>query len=166
MLFRSVHDTTQHDYPSYNGSYERSAETIKSYLEKYPTIKIALDVHRDAIQRESDLIVKPVVEINGRKAAQLMIITGCEDGTMGVPEWRQNLRFAASLQDAVEQDYPQLTRPIFFCYRKYNMDLTTGSLLLEIGSNANTLDESIYSAELIGNSLAKLLLANMEQAEE
>ena len=46
------------------------------------------------------------------------------------------------------------TRPIFFCYRKYNMDLTTGSLLLEIGSNANTLDESIYSAELIGNSLA------------
>ena len=161
-----VHDTTQHDYPSYNGSYERSAETIKSYLEKYPTIKIALDVHRDAIQRESDLIVKPVVEINGRKAAQLMIITGCEDGTMGVPEWRQNLRFAASLQDAVEQDYPQLTRPIFFCYRKYNMDLTTGSLLLEIGSNANTLDESIYSAELIGNSLAKLLLANMEQAEE
>ena len=46
------------------------------------------------------------------------------------------------------------------------MDLTTGSLLLEIGSNANTLDESIYSAELIGNSLAKLLLANMEQAEE
>ena len=62
-----VHDTTQHDYPSYNGSYERSAETIKSYLEKYPTIKIALDVHRDAIQREDDLIVKPTVEINGRK---------------------------------------------------------------------------------------------------
>ncbi len=159
-----VHDTTQHDYPSYNGSYERSAETIKSYLEKYPTIKIALDVHRDAIQRESDLIVKPVVEIDGRKAAQLMIITGCEDGTMGVPEWRQNLRFAASLQDAIEQDYPQLTRPIFFCYRKYNMDLTPGSLLLEIGSNANTLEESIYSAELVGNSLAKLLNANMESA--
>lgn len=159
-----VHDTTQHDYPSYNGSYERSAETIKSYLEKYPTIKIALDVHRDAIQRESDLIVKPVVEIDGRKAAQLMIITGCEDGTMGVPEWRQNLRFAASLQDAIEQDYPQLTRPIFFCYRKYNMDLTPGSLLLEIGSNANTLEESIYSAELIGSSLAKLLNANREPA--
>ena len=161
-----VHDTTQHDYPSYNGSYERSAETIKSYLEKYPTIKIALDVHRDAIQREDDLIVKPTVEINGRKAAQLMIITGSDDGTMNVPEWRENLLFAASLQDAIEQDTPELTRPIFFCYRKYNMDLTTGSLLLEVGSNANTLDESVYTAELVGKSLARMLNENREASPE
>lgn len=152
-----IHDTTQHDYPSYNGSYERSAETIKSYLEKYPTIKVVLDVHRDAIQREEDLIVKPTVEIDGKKAAQLMIITGSDDGTMNVPEWRQNLRFAAQVQNAIEEDYPQLTRPIFFCYRKYNMDLTTGSLLFEVGSNANTLDESIYTAQLVGKSLARLL---------
>lgn len=161
-----VHDTTQHDYPSYNGSYERSAETIKSYLEKYPTIKIALDVHRDAIQREDDLIVKPTVEVNGRKAAQLMIITGSDDGTMNVPAWRENLRFAASLQDAVEQDTPELTRPIFFCYRKYNMDLTTGSLLLEVGSNANTLDESVYTAELVGKSLARMLSENRGESPE
>ncbi len=153
-----VHDRTQHDYPSYNGSYERSAETIDSYLEKYPSIKIALDVHRDAIQREADLIVKPTVEINGKKAAQLMIITGSEDGTMGVPNWEENLRFAASLQNAIEEDWPQLTRPIFFCYRKYNMDKTNGSLLLEMGSNANTLEESIYTAQLVGQSLARLLL--------
>ena len=62
-----IHDRTQHDYPSYNGAYERSAETIKSYLEKYPTIKVALDVHRDAIQREEDLIVKPTIEVDGKK---------------------------------------------------------------------------------------------------
>lgn len=152
-----VHDKTQHDYPSYNGAYDRSAATIQKYLKKYPTIKIVLDVHRDAILRADDLTVKPVVEINGKKAAQLMIITGCEDGSMNVPKWRENLRFAASLQDAIEQKYPYLTRPIFFCYRKYNMDLTTGSLLLEIGSNANTLEESIYSAQLIGDALADLL---------
>jgi stage II sporulation protein P len=79
---------------------------------------------------------------------------------MNVPKWRENLRFAASLQDAVERDYPQLTRPIFFCYRKYNMDKTTGSLLLEVGSNANTLEESIYTAQMVGKSLAKLLTEN------
>lgn len=152
-----VHDKTQHDYPSYNGAYDRSAVTIRKYLEKYPTIKIVLDVHRDAILRADDVTVKPVVEIGGKKAAQLMIITGCEDGTMNVPKWRENLRFAASLQDAIEQKYPQLTRPIFFCYRKYNMDLTTGSLLLEVGSNANTLEESIYTAEMVGDALASLL---------
>ncbi|MCI8493688.1 MULTISPECIES: stage II sporulation protein P [Anaerotruncus] len=161
-----VHDRTQHDYPSYNGAYERSAETIKSYLEKYPTIKIALDVHRDAIQREEDLIVKPTIEVDGKKAAQLMIITGSDDGTMNVPKWRENLRFAASLQDAIEQDTPQLTRPIFFCYRKYNMDLTTGSLLLEFGSNANTLDESVYTAQLVGKSLARLLDESRETQQD
>jgi stage II sporulation protein P len=63
-----LHDTTQHDYPSYNGAYDRSAKTIQSYLDKYPSIKIALDLHRDAIQREEKLIVKPVVEIDGKKA--------------------------------------------------------------------------------------------------
>lgn len=110
-----VHDKTQHDYPSYNGAYDRSAATIRGYLEKYPTIKIVLDVHRDAILRADDVTVKPVVEIGGKKAAQLMIITGCEDGTMNVPKWQENLRFAASLQDAIEQKFPQLTRPIFFC---------------------------------------------------
>lgn len=68
----------------------------------------------------------------------------------------------ASLQDAIEQDTPELTRPIFFCYRKYNMDLTTGSLLLEVGSNANTLDESVYTAELVGKSLARMLNENRE----
>lgn len=152
-----IHNNTQHDYPSYNGSYDRSAKTIQSYLDEYPSIKIALDLHRDAIQREDKLIVKPVVEINGKKAAQVMIITGSDDGTMNVPKWRENLRFAAALQDAIEQDYPQLTRPIFFCYRKYNMDKTTGSLLIEVGSNGNTLDECVYSAQLVGKSLAKLL---------
>ncbi|MEM1485153.1 stage II sporulation protein P [Oscillospiraceae bacterium PP1C4] len=152
-----IHDKTQHDYPSYNGSYERSAKTIQSYLKKHPTIKVVIDVHRDAIQRDKNLVVKPVVEINGKKAAQLMIITGSDDGTMNIPKWKENLRFAASVQNAIEQDYPHLTRPIFFCYRKYNMDLTTGSLLFEVGSNGNTLEESVYSAELFGKSLARLL---------
>ncbi|MDR2931597.1 MAG: stage II sporulation protein P, partial [Oscillospiraceae bacterium] len=149
-------DTTQHDYPSYNGSYERSAETIKAYLEEFPSIKVVLDLHRDAMQRD-DAIVKPVAVINGKKAAQIMIIAACDDGTMGVPEWRENLRFAAAFQDYMEQEYHQLTKPVFFCYRKYNMDLTTGSLLLEFGSNANTLEEAMYSAEMAGEALSRLI---------
>ena len=157
-----VHDTTLHDYPSYNGSYERSAETIKGYLAQYPTIQVVLDVHRDAVQREEDLIVKPVAEIGGKKAAQLMIITGSDDGTMDIPHWQENLQFAAQLQNAIETDWPHLTRPIFFCYRKYNMDLTTGSLLLEVGTQANTLEEATYTARLVGRSLARLLNENRQ----
>lgn len=152
-----IHDDTQHDYPSYNGAYERSAETIKGWLDEYPSIKVVLDVHRDAIQPEDDVIVKATAEIDGKKAAQVMIITGCEDGTMNVPNWPSNLRFAAALQSSAEAAFPGLMRPIFFCYRKYNMDLTKGSILLEFGSHGNTLEEAEYSGELVGKALAEVL---------
>ena len=151
-----LHDETQHDYPSYNGSYERSAVTVQDYLEKYPSIKVVLDVHRDAVQRDTTLI-KPVTEIDGRKAAQLMIIAGCDDGTMDMPNWSKNFRFAAGMQDAIESRYPSLTRPVFFCYRKYNQDLTTGSLLIEIGSHGNTLEEVLYTAQLAGDAIGSYL---------
>ena len=152
-----IHDTTQHDYPSYNGSYERSAETVEAYLEQYPSIKVVLDLHRDAMEREDQAIVKPVAMIDGVKTAQLMIIAGCDDGSMNMPDWRKNLRFAAAFQDRMEQMYPGLTRPILLCHRKYNMDLSGGYLLLEFGSNGNTLEEAVYSGQLLGNILVKVL---------
>lgn len=153
----TIHDTTIHDYPSYNGSYERSEQTIKSYLEQYPSIKIVLDIHRDALESNNNLI-QPVANINGKKAAQIMIISGCDDGTMGMPNYLQNFRLASLFQQQLEQDWSGLTRPILFDYRKYNQHLTTGSLLIEVGSHGNTLDQVKYSGELIGKSLAKALL--------
>lgn len=153
-----IHDVTQHDYPTYNGAYERSAKTVKSRLEEYPSIKVVLDVHRDAIQPAEDTVVKATAEIDGKKAAQVMIITGCDDGTMNVPDWAYNLRFAAALQSTAEEKYEGLMRPVFFCYRKYNMDLTRGSILLEFGSHGNTLREAEYSGELIGKALAEVLV--------
>lgn len=155
----SIHDKTLHDYPSYNGAYERSAETVKKYLKEYPSIKVVLDVHRDAIQPDADTMVAPVTTIGGKSSAQVMIISGCDNGSFNMPNYMENLKFSAALQRQMEADYPTLARPILFDYRKYNQDLTTGSILLEIGGHANTLDEAIYCGELVGKSLAKTLLA-------
>lgn len=155
----TVQDTTLHDYPSYNGSYGRSRVTVEEWLAAYPSICIVLDVHRDAIETDGTRI-KPTALIDGQKAAQLMIISGADDGTMGMPEFRQNLRFAAALQSAVEGAYPGLTRPVLFDYRNYNQQLTTGSLLLEIGGHGNTLEEAKYTARLVGQALAALLHGN------
>lgn len=152
-----IHDTTMHDYPSYNDSYDRSRETVENILNEYPSIKIVLDIHRDAIERESGERIAPVAEIDGKKAAQIMIISGCDDGTMNMPDYLKNFRFAALLQQQLESDYSGLTRPILFDYRKYNQDLTTGSILIEVGGHANSVDQAIYSGELIGKSLAKCL---------
>lgn len=152
-----LHDTTMHDYPSYNDSYDRSRETVQKILEEYPSIKIVLDIHRDAIERESGERIAPVAEIDGRNAAQVMIISGCDDGTMGMPNYLKNFRFASLLQQQLESDYQGLTRPILFDYRKYNQDLTTGSILIEVGGHANSVDQAVYSGKLIGKSLAKCL---------
>lgn len=152
----TLHDETLNDYPSYTGSYANSRAVVQQYLARYPSIKVVLDVHRDAVQRDTTL-VKPITEINGKKAAQMMIIAGCDDGTMDMPNWSKNFRFAAGMQDAIESRYPTLTRPVFFCYRKYNQDLTTGSLLLELGSHGNTLEEVLYTAQLAGDAIGSYL---------
>lgn len=155
--FNVIHDETLHDYPSYNGSYDRSAQTIKSYLAQYPSIKVVLDVHRDAVVRSQDVIVRPVTEINGKRAAQVMILAGCETDTMSIPTWKDNLRFAAALQDNMNTLYPTLARPVYFNYSRYNQHLSSGSLLLEMGGHANTIEEALYSAELVSDALIKTL---------
>ncbi len=154
--FGVIHDGTMHDDPSYQGSYQRSAVTIKNHLSENPEITVCLDIHRDAIEPSSTEIIKPTAVINGKKAAQIMIISGCDDGTMNMPDYWENLRFAAALADKLEELYPGLCRPVLFDYRKYNMDLSPGLLLIEIGATGNTLSEAKYSAELLGNALCEL----------
>lgn len=158
-----IHDSTQHDYPSYNGSYERSAATIRKWLDQYPSIKVVIDVHRDAVESPAGNLIKPVAVIDGEKTAQVMIIAGCDDGTMNMPQWDRNLRWAAALQTTAETLYPGLTRPVFFCYRKYNMDLTGGSLLIEFGSHGNTLEETARAAQYMGHAMAQTLLSTVEK---
>lgn len=155
----TIQDTTFHDYPSYNGSYERSCHTVGQYLEAYPSIKIVLDIHRDAIEHDGARIKPVFTAADGKKAAQIMIICGADDGTMNMPNFKKNLRFAAALQNTLESQYPGLTRPVLFDYRKYNQRLTTGSLLIEVGGHANTLEEAVRSGHMIGKSLSSLLLS-------
>lgn len=147
-----IHDKTVHDYPRYTGAYDRSAVTVAGYLRDYPSIAIVLDVHRDAIE-EDGVRYAPTVEVDGKSAAQVMIISGCKN----VPQYRYNLRIASRLQSQMENAYPGLTRPILFDERNYNQEMTHGSFLLEMGSSANSLDEALYSGELVGKSLAEVI---------
>ena len=77
---------------------------------------------------------------------------------MGIPGWTDNLRTAAAVTNALEEAFPTLTRPIFLSGGRYNMNLCGGTILLEFGSQANTLEEAMYSAELAGEALADYLL--------
>lgn len=155
-----VHDTLVHDYPSYDGSYQSSRAAVEEILKKYPSIKICLDIHRDGIEREDGTRIAPVTEIDGREAAQIMIISCCDDGSGSIPNFLDNFQFASQLQSSLESDWQGLTRPILFDCRFYNQDLTTGSLLIEVGSHGNSLDQAQYSGELIGKTLVKMFEKN------
>lgn len=159
----TLHDTTLHDSPSYTESYDRSYATTQAYLEKYPSIKVVLDVHRDAIEDSDGTRVKPLCTINGEDTAQVMIIAGCDNGSsIQLPNWRLNLRFAAAWEEAMESRTPGLTRPVMCAYRYYNQDLTTGSLLIEIGGHANTVTEAIRAGQYAAEALAVLLGGHMD----
>ncbi len=152
----TVQSDVQHDYPAYNGAYSRSRQTIAEYLALYPSISVVLDLHRDGI--ESDGVrYKPVVEINGQKAAQFMIISGIDDGTMEMPNCLYNLRLAGLIQDTAAQLYPGLARPVLVDYRRYNQNMSTGALLIEIGSHGNSLAEAQYTGRLLGEVLVAAL---------
>lgn len=159
----TLHDTTLHDSPSYTESYDRSRATAQDYLQKYPSIKIILDVHRDAIEDADGTRVKPLCTVDGQDTAQVMIIAGCDNGSsIPLPNWRLNLRFAAVWESAMESRTPGLTRPVMCDYRYYNQNLAPGALLIEVGGHANTVDEAVRAGEYAAQALAELLGGTVE----
>lgn len=157
--FSVIHDKTIYDR-QYNGAYQRSRVTVENYLKKYPSIQITIDIHRDAIQYNDGTKVKPVNTINGKKCAQMMIITGCQEKGNGIenfPDWEYNLVFALHLQKKLEDMYPGIMRPVYFCPRRYNMNVNHCSLLIEVGSDANTLSEGVFAGRCLGTALTELM---------
>ena len=152
-----IHDKTIHD-KSYNDSYPSSRKTVAKHLEEHPEIQIVLDIHRDSVIQNNGDKLKFINTIGGKKAAQLMIITGAEEGKVeDFPNWEYNLRFALQLQKKCATMFPGLMRPVLFSQRKYNMDMTRFSLLIEMGSEANTLEEACYSGRMLAVALASLM---------
>lgn len=155
--YKTIHDKTVYD-EQLSGAYDRSRENVSKILKDNPSIQIVLDIHRDSIYQKDGSKIKTVTEINGRKAAQVMLISGCEDGNVtDFPNWQKNLTFALQLQEKLVNDNKTLMRPLMFCSRKYNMDLTPCALSVEFGTDGNTLSEAVYSAQLFANSLSEFL---------
>ena len=87
-----------------------------------------------------------------------MLVMGSQSGNVkNFPNWKENLKLATKLQKTVEDMYPSLARAIHFMPKNYNESLTTGSMLIEIGTDGNSLEEAKYSAELLSNALISLL---------
>jgi len=153
----TIQDKKVHDYPSYNGSYASALTSTKKMLKKYPSIKCVVDVHRDAMQRKDGTRIRAVTNVDGKETAQVMIVSGTDQMGLNHPNWQKGLAFACQFQNQMNRDYESLTRPIDLREERFNTHTTNASIILEVGSVANTLEEAILGGKYSAKSLAKLL---------
>ena len=154
-----LHDRSMYDYPNYSGAYDRSLAAIENYLEQYPSIRFVLDVHRDAISDGAGNPYKVISSIPGEgNAAQLALVMGSSGGGLSHPDWMENLKLAAALQEDLLTEYPTLMRPILLRNSRYNQHATTGSLLVEVGAAGNSPEEALLAGRLFAARMAAVLL--------
>ena len=162
---RVLHDREIYDYPSYTGSYTRTGEAIERCLEQYPDIAVVLDIHRDALGTDG-VVYKTMAEEEGVVASQIMLLVGTDESGLSHPNWRANLALALYLQEQVSLAHPTLLRPVSLVPQRYNQHLTGGSLILEVGSSGNTLQEALSAIRLFGEAAAPALAELAEGAGE
>lgn len=143
-----------HDFPEYERSYTNSRVTVKEIIEDNPDITALFDVHRDNIPglKEAD-----TVKIDGKKSARILIIVGTDERKPH-PDWKKNLDFANRLASCGEKMYPGLIKDVRTKAGTYNQEYNDHALLIEFGSDQNTLEEARYAAQLFSDILIKVLL--------
>jgi len=147
-----VHSLAIHDYPTFRDSYRRSYVTASGLVKKYPSLKIIIDLHRDAGVKE-----KTVVQIKGKKAARILLDVGTDRLGLPHPNWRKNLALAQLVAKEMEEMYPGLCRGIIVANARYNQHLSPGAMLVEIGDQYSTKEEARESAYLCGKVIARAL---------
>ena len=155
-----VHDETMYDRDDFNAAYTSSRAAVYAWLEKYPSIRYVFDLHRDSVFTADGENQKPVTEINGETAAQIMLVVGTNQGGAIHPNWKQNLTVAAAYQQILNTDYPTLARPVCLRTASFNQQCLPGMLLLEIGACGNTLTEAKRAARLAALSFISLYNAS------
>ena len=151
-----VHDTTLYDYPSYNDAYNRSVEGVAENLKKYPSLVLVLDVHRDALVATDGTIYKAVAGTVDN-CAQVMMLIGTDATGQVHPNWKVNLALALSIQQALANKWSTLARPLVLRPTRFNQHLSTGTILVEVGTHGNTLQEAITAARLYARTVVELM---------
>ncbi len=156
-----LHNQEYHDYPSFNGSYSRSLKTARGVLSKYDSIKFVFDIHRDGIDIKNEEMRKNVKKqetttINGEQVARFSIVVGPES-----PNRKEVEKFANYIINISNKKYPGLAKKVIVKpYGKFNQFLSNNYALIEIGGNANTIQESLntskYLAEILDEALKNM----------
>lgn len=145
-----IHDTRLHDVPDYNAAYANSRSAIREYLAQYPSIRLVLDLHRDA---SSDYVnqLTTSATVAGEASAQLMLVIAT-----GHDNWQQNMSCAVQLQAVLEKTWPGLCRDINFRTGRFNQDLGPVSMLVEVGAAGDTRQEALVAIGALADAIEAL----------
>lgn len=151
-----IHDTTLHDQASYNNAYSHSRSAIAGYLQEYPSIRLVLDIHRDAYEDGQGNQASSTVTVDGVQSARLMIVSGTDAYGENHSGWAENLSLALKLQTTLEKLYPGLCRPLSIRSSAFNQDLSPGALLIEVGTAGDTRSDALAAAGFLADGIAAL----------
>jgi stage II sporulation protein P len=156
--FSVIHDRTDYSKGDFYKSYSSALAGITAIKKKNPGIAVVIDLHRDAVQAADGTFRKPVAEVDGRKAAQMMFVMGTNNN-LPHDDWAKNLCLAVQLQKKLTDTNPDLMRPINLRKERFNEHVTTGSMILECGAFGNDSSEALYSLELFAKAAGEVLKA-------
>ena len=152
---RVIHDRTLHDADSYEDAYDKSRDSVQAYLSQYPTIRLVLDLHRDAADRDGVQIVT-TCNAGGTESAKLMLVVGSNASGYDHPYWLDNLSLGVKLQAIMGSRYPELFRPLQLSAGRFNQDLFPGYLLVEVGTAGNTREQAYQAATLLAQGIVDI----------
>lgn len=156
-----AHSTKYHDYPDFTKSYVSSLETVKSMLNNYKNINIAIDLHRDGRDLKTDADIQKENErmsttYNGEKVAKFFFVVGMKN-----PNVDEVTALAEDITKFAQTKYPDLILPVTKKkYGKYNQYMAQNHMLIEVGSNGTSSEEAKASAKYIAEILDEYFKQN------
>ncbi|HHW41821.1 MAG TPA: stage II sporulation protein P [Syntrophomonadaceae bacterium] len=148
---RAVHDLTVHDYPDFPTSYIKSEVTARKLVQENPELKVLIDLHRDA-----GLPKKETARVGGEDVARILLVVGTGE-RLANPHWRENYAFAQSIAHRLEERYPGVLKAVRLKAGRYNQHISPHAVLVEVGSDKNTLAEGLGAARCLAHVLVELL---------
>lgn len=159
--YNVIHETTVFDRKEdgsddRNNAYNNALPVVTEILENYPTIEVVIDLHRDGGEARTSVI-------NGVSTAKVMLFNGLcrtKDGPISYysnPNLKENLGFSLHLQITGNELYPGLMHRIYLKSYRYNMHLKERYILVELGTDKNTVAEAKAAMVPFAETIATVL---------
>ncbi len=158
--YQVLHDTSTYDIVhgrlDRNIAYNQARDGVSKILEENPGIDVIIDLHRDGGARRSTLL-------NGEETAQIMLFNGLSRDQNGPiahlanPNLQDNLAFSLQLQLKGIEKYPGLFYKNYLKCWRYNLHLRPRCILVELGTDKNSLQSAMNAMEPFAEVLDAVL---------